>query len=193
MKKTYLLGLLFLIAGLTAYAQTSETTIDAKFEELITSSNNFKGYKVVDSGELTNLQQLTSQRIAELKQEIAASNESAQAQKEKISSLEESMADLEARLANVTAEKDAIAFLGIPFSKASYKNMMWGIVGALILALLFFVYRFKRSHEHTREARLRHAETEKEFEAYRAKALEKEQRLGRLLQDEKNKQVQMSK
>jgi hypothetical protein len=30
-------------------------------------------------------------------------------------------------------------------------------------------------------------ETEKEFDIYRAKALEKEQRLGRMLQDEKNK------
>jgi hypothetical protein len=30
-------------------------------------------------------------------------------------------------------------------------------------------------------------ETEKEFDAYREKALEKEQRLGRMLQDERNK------
>ncbi|HER40197.1 MAG TPA: hypothetical protein ENO10_03160 [Salinimicrobium catena] len=181
---------------LTAYgsAQVSpETTIDEKFAELITNSNNFKGYKVVDTGELTTLQSLTSKRIAELKEEIAASKEASLAYKQKIAKLNADMESLEAKLQQVTAEKDAITFLGFPFSKTSYKSTMWGIVGILVLALALFVVRFQKSNIHTKEARKNLAELEKEFDTYRAKALEKEQRLGRLLQDEKNKQMKLAK
>ncbi|GAB2776025.1 hypothetical protein GCM10010465_23270 [Actinomadura fibrosa] len=177
-----------------AFAQVSaETTIDEKFSELITNSNNFKGYKVVDSDELSKLQDLTSKRIAELKAEIASGKEAAQAQKEKIGKLKADLDIFEAKLNEVTSEKDSITFLGMPFSKASYQSIMWGIVGVLVLALALFVYRFKKSDIHTQEARKNLEELEKEFEAYRAKSLEKEQRLGRLLQDEKNKQLKLAK
>ncbi|SDL03427.1 hypothetical protein SAMN04488034_10254 [Salinimicrobium catena] len=183
---------LFLTAYGTAQVST-ETTIDEKFAELIENSNNFKGYKVVDTGELTTLQNLTSKRIAELKEEIAASKEASLAYKQKIAKQNTDMEALEAKLNQVTAEKDAITFLGFPFSKTSYKSTMWGIVGILILALALFIVRFKKSNVDTKEAKKNLAELEKEFDSYRAKALEKEQRLGRLLQDEKNKQMKLAK
>lgn len=172
---------------------SAETTIDEKFAELIENSNNFKGYKVVDTGELTTLQSLTSKRIAELKEEIAASKEASLAYKQKIAKVNADIESIEAKLEQVTAEKDAITFLGFPFSKTSYKSIMWGVVGVLILALALFVVRFQKSNIHTKEAKKNLAELEKEFDSYRAKALEKEQRLGRLLQDEKNKQMKLAK
>src|SRR5690606_9610516 len=93
-------------------------------------------------------------------------------------------------LDRVNEEKDSITFLGVPFSKGGYMAFMWGLVGLLVLALVFFIYRYKQSHTHTVEARNNLVTTEKEFDAYREKALEKEQRLGRQLQDERNKNNQ---
>lgn len=194
MKKLLFSSIFTLLLATYGSAQVStQTTIDEKFAELIENSNNFKGYKVVDTGELTTLQNLTSKRIAELKEEIAASKEASLAYKQKIAKLNADMETLEAKLEQVTAEKDAITFLGLPFSKTSYKSMMWGIVGILVLALALFVVRFKKSNIDTKEAKKNLAELEKEFDSYRAKALEKEQRLGRLLQDEKNKQMKLAK
>ncbi|NJY62220.1 hypothetical protein HC174_05545 [Salinimicrobium sp. CDJ15-81-2] len=185
---------LLLLCINTSFAQVStETTIDEKFQELITNSNNFKGYKVVDSGELSTLQKLTSNRIAELKEEIAASKEATAAQKEQMAQLKSDLEAMEAQLNTVTSEKDNIPFLGMSLSKAAYNTTMWSIIGVLVLALALFVVRFKRSHIHTTEARKNFNELEKEFDAYRVKALEKEQRLGRLLQDEKNKQLKLAK
>jgi type III secretory pathway component EscV len=192
--KNFLFASLFLFTLTTAVGQTSsETTIDEKFQELITNSNNFKGYKVVDTDQLTTLQQLTSNRIAELKEEIAASKEAFKAQEVKIAELEAELEAIKNQLQTVTAQKDEIAVLGISLSKSAYNSSMWSIVGVLILALALFVVRFKKSHIHTSEARKNLAELEKEFDAYRVKSLEKEQRLGRLLQDEKNKQLKMAK
>lgn len=192
--KKILFSTLFLLCITSTFAQiSSETTIDGKFEELITNSNNFKGYKVVDTEQLTTLQKLTSNRIAELKQEIAVSKEATAAHEAKMAELQAELESVQAQLNTVTSEKDNIALLGMSLSKASYNTTMWSIIGILLLALVLFVIRFKRSHVHTIEARKNLAELEKEFDAYRAKALEKEQRLGRLLQDEKNKHLKVAK
>ena len=57
------------------------------------------------------------------------------------------------------------------------------------VALIFFIFKFKGSNAHTQEARQKLADVESEYEEYRKKALEKEQKMGRLLQDERNKAV----
>ena len=194
MKKILLSFPLFLFLSFSVFAQTStETTIDEKFTELITNSNNFKGYKVVDTDQLTTLQNLTSRRIAELKEEISNLDRAALEQEKNVAALQANLETLELQLQELQAEKDSISLLGISVSKATYQTTMWAIIGVLILALVFFIFRFKRSHVHTREARENLRDIEKEFEAYRAKSLEKEQRLGRLLQDEKNKHMKVAK
>jgi preprotein translocase subunit SecF len=192
--KKILFASLFLFTITGTFAQvSSETTIDENFRELITNSNNFKGYKVVDTDQLTTLQKLTSNRIAELKEEIAASKEATEAQEQKMTELRAEIESLQASLEEVSQEKDSVNVMGMSLSKASYNTTMWSIIGVLVAALLLFIVRFKRSHVHTAEAKKNLAELEKEFDDYRAKALEKEQRLGRLLQDEKNKQLKVAK
>lgn len=193
MKKILFASLLLLCINTTIAQVSSETTIDENFEELITNSNNFKGYKVVDTDQLAKLQTLTSSRIAELKAEIAASKEATSAHEAQVAQLRADLESMEAQLNTVTSEKDNISFLGMSLSKAGYNTTMWSIIGILVLALALFVVRFKRSHIHTQEARKNLNEMEKEFDTYRVKALEKEQRLGRLLQDEKNKQLKLAK
>ncbi|MDX1752251.1 MAG: hypothetical protein R3259_03625 [Salinimicrobium sediminis] len=193
MNKILFSSLLLLYINVSVAQVSTETTIDEKFQELITNSNNFKGYKVVDTDQLTTLQKLTSNRIAELKEEIAASKQATDAQEAQMAQLRSDLESMEAQLNTVTSEKDNISFLGMSLSKAGYNTTMWSIIGVLVLALALFVVRFKRSHIHTTEARKNLNELEKEFDAYRVKALEKEQRLGRLLQDEKNKQLKLAK
>lgn len=193
MNKILFSSLLLLYINVTVAQVSTETTIDEKFQELITNSNNFKGYKVVDTDQLTTLQKLTSNRIAELKEEIASSKQATDAQEAQMAQLRSDLESMEAQLNTVTSEKDNISFLGMSLSKAGYNTTMWSIIGVLVLALALFVVRFKRSHIHTTEARKNLNELEKEFDAYRVKALEKEQRLGRLLQDEKNKQLKLAK
>jgi len=166
---------------------SSETPILDGFTTLIEKSNDYQGYKVVDYNDLVSLKKNTIEFIAFLKNEITTQQNTIDQQKDEISELKASLETSEQNLADVTAEKDAITFLGMPFSKGSYMALMWGIVAALIIALLFFIFRFNKGNTQTTEAKKNLLQTEKEFEAYRAKALEKEQRLGRLLQDERNR------
>ncbi|HKL34843.1 MAG TPA: hypothetical protein VJ899_00990 [Salegentibacter sp.] len=183
-------SLLLIFAVSVLSAQDSLATsnfIEDEFDDLIESSNNYQGYKVVDYDALIELRNNTKRHVQDLKNELQEEQSTIAGQNEEIENLKNQLAETQEDLKRVNEEKDAINFLGMPFSKGSYMALMWGIVGFLILALLFFIYKFKNSNATTKEARHRLNETEKEFDLYRAKALEKEQRLGRMLQDEKNK------
>ncbi|MCF4100906.1 hypothetical protein L1I30_04430 [Gillisia sp. M10.2A] len=166
---------------------SGESPIEEEFTNLIESSNDYQGYKVVDYNDLLQLKKKTFEFIATLNNELTTQQNTIDQQSDKIADLNSNLEETQKNLAEVTADKDAITFLGMPFSKGTYMALMWGIIAALILALLFFIYRFKKGHSQTAEARHNLEATEKEFEAFRAKSLEKEQRLGRLLQDERNK------
>lgn len=190
MKKVLFLSFLSLILTGNSYAQdttSGQSAVEEEFTRLIENSNDYQGYKVVDYNELVNLRNKTAQYFADLTDEITTQRNTIDQQQEQIAQLREDYEATQQELERVNAEKDAITFLGMPFSKGGYMAFMWGIVAILVLALLFFIYRYKQSHSHTVEARNKLQSTEKEFDAYREKALEKEQRLGRQLQDERNK------
>lgn len=195
MNKLLITLLIFTAFTLKTNAQDSISTtnpIQQEFQELIESSNNYQEYKVVNYDDLIDLRDNTNDYIQELKDQITVGKNTADQQVEEIANLEGELKTTQQNLQKVTEEKDNIVFLGMPLTKGTYMAMMWGIVAILILALLFFIYKFKNSNAVTKEAKKRLDDTEKEFDIYKKKALEKEQRLGRLLQDEKNKVNRMN-
>ncbi|RXG15540.1 hypothetical protein DSM03_102229 [Leeuwenhoekiella aestuarii] len=193
--KTSFILLLFVIAGANAQDDQNQTTepkvntISQQFENLLENSNNYQDYKVVKQNSLLKLKSNAADSISGLKEQINTLQEQINSQQAKVSELNNSLEETENTLENTRAEKDSIFFLGIPMSKGGYMGMMWGIVAVLALALIFFIFRFKGSNAHTQEARKKLADVETEYEEYRKKALEKEQKMGRLLQDERNKAV----
>lgn len=189
--KLYIVAVFVIVSVFQMNAQTdslkTETPIQDEFSALIQESNNYQGYKVVDYDKLIELRNTTRNYITELKEEIVVQKNTVDQQNDEIQKLKSDLEATQEDLNRVSEEKDALMFLGMPFSKGGYKAMMWGIVGVLIVLLLIIFFRYKSSHSATRDAQQKLSETEKEFDAYRTKALEKEQRLGRMLQDEKNK------
>jgi len=173
----------------TNQEETSSTTINNQFDELIESSNNYQDYKVVKRYELIQLQKSTVKKVDALNEVIVASKKTINEQNTKIEDLKSQLSDTQNNLNKVTEEKDQILFFGLPTDKGTYQTIMWVIIFALILILLFFIYKFKQSNVLTKEAKKNLAENEVEFDEYRKQALEKQQKLGRQLQDEKNKQA----
>ena len=190
-KKNYIFAVFILVSVFQMNAQTdslkTDTPIQDEFTKLIEESNNYQGYKVVDYDKLIELRNTTRNYITELKEEIIVQKNTADQQNDEIQKLKSQLQSTQEELKRVSEEKDALMFLGMPFSKGGYKAMMWGIVAVLVVILLILFFRYKSSHASTRDAKQKLKETEKEFDAYRTKALEKEQRLGRMLQDERNK------
>ncbi len=165
-----------------------QENIEEQFDIVIKKSGKYQEYKVVKLVWINKLKANTIDTLKTLESKLNTSNLKIKEQKSTITGLEESLAKTNDNLSTITQEKDSINFLGIALTKTSYKSMMWIIIGILLGLLGFFIYRFKNSNSITLEARKALAETEAEFEDHRRRALEREQKVMRKLQDEINKQ-----
>jgi len=95
-------------------------------------------------------------------------------------------------LTDLQKKVNSISFLGIPMTKSAYNILMWGLVLVLGGGLAAVVYL---SASNKREAAYRISEHEAltaEFATYKAKANEKEKKLARELQTERNKLDELS-
>ena len=198
MKKAILL-LVCLHFGILIHAQTqtpeTETappkTVIEQYDQVIESSGNYnngaKRYKVIERPKLNRYRKQLSDSVTNLKSKINTLNKRIEDQTAEISSLNTNLSSTQKDLENTNLEKDNMNFFGSQMSKGSYQTMMWTIAGILFLGLLLFIFRFKNSNTLTRQAKRKLEELELDFDDYKRKALEKEQKLGRQLQDERNK------
>ena len=93
----------------------------------------------------------------------------------------------EQTLSESNAKADAISFFGIMMSKSTYNLVMFGLV-AVLAAGLFIVIATTAKHKHDAKYRTElYEEMDEEFKAFKAKAHEKELKLARELQTERNK------
>lgn len=194
----YLLVFTLLLSSLEkTYSQEDNISVDnalqqekieEQFDIVIKKSGKYQEYKVVKLVWLNKLKSNTIDTLKTLESKLNTSDLKITEQKSTIKGLEESLAKTNNDLSNITQEKDSISFIGIALTKASYKTMMWIIIGILLGLLGFFIYKFKNSNSITIAARKALTETEAEFEDHRRRALEREQKVMRKLQDEINKQ-----
>lgn len=191
----------FLLVGHLQYAQESESDeqelsldggrIDSQFEFLYKKSGNYrsegKRYEVVRTLSLDKLRQNVLDSLSAYNIKIDELNTTISGHETTIGSLNKKLEDTTVNLEAVTEEKDSMSFLGILVEKATYNTILWSIIGGLLALMLFFMYKFRRSNVLTQEAKTNLAELETEYEDHRRRALEREQKISRQLQDEINR------
>lgn len=197
MTKFFKVAILIFLTTFSLQAQEEEAdeklslttgTIENQFEYIFQKSNNYQDYKVVKKNWLYILRNNTLDSVKRVENELLVSKNLSAEQEKKINELNSQLAESNNNLAHVTEEKDSISFFGALINKPAYKGIMWGIVLVLVLILGLFVYKFKNANIITQEAKKSLAELEAEYEEHRRKALEREQKARRQLQDEINKQ-----
>ncbi|MGS2741133.1 tRNA (guanine-N1)-methyltransferase [Sinomicrobium sp. M5D2P17] len=166
----------------------TEGNIDNQFEFVIQRSNNYQEYKVVKKNWLYTLKKNTLDSLARVEKELTEAINLTKTQNTEIESLKGELGESNDHVSTLTNERDSISFFGALIDKTTYKATMWGIVGLLAVVLFFFVYKFKNSNAVTHSAKKALSELEQEYEDHRKKALEREQKVRRQLQDEINKQ-----
>lgn len=165
--------------------------ISSQFDYIVKKSGNYRQdgrrYEVVRSINLDKLRKNVLDSInaanikaAELKATIVK-NEAT------ITSLNAKLSETTNNLTSVTEEKDSMSFLGMLVSKGTYNFILWTVIAGLLLLLLLFIYKFRNSNILTQEAKTALSDLEVEYEQHRRRALEREQKISRQLQDEINK------
>lgn len=125
--------------------------------------------------------------LAQAKLALKASQAKLAVQTKTIDSLQNSIKANNANLSESNAKNDELSWLGIPVDKSTYNLIMWGLVVIFGAAAAIVI---TRSGAAGREATYRtqlYNELEEEYKNYKIKANEKEKKLARELQTERNK------
>lgn len=173
-------------------APKTDETLAKQFQELERKSGNYRAdgitYEVVRATDLNQIKTSVFDSITMANTSIQELSATIVTHTAEIEALNGKLQETIHTLNTVTAEKDSIAFFGLIISKGTYNLILWAIIFTLLLLLLFFIYKFRSNNIATQQAKIALADLEKEYELHKRRALEREQKISRQLQDELNKQ-----
>lgn len=145
------------------------------------------GYKMVAGYRLDQLWKSVSDTLRKEKAEKKNIQQKLTEQEKTISYLKTEISGKEASLTENTNKVNEIRFLGIPFEKGTYNIIVWSVIGILAIALIIVIARSAKNITEAKHRTQLYNEVAEEYQAFKAKSVEKERKLARELQDERNK------
>lgn len=190
MKIEALIASIFFIS-VFSFAQennTQKNTLNGQFNEIYKTSNSYQTYKVISKNKFLELNQNVLDSLKELKNSIVEKNKQLSEKGNTIKTTQENLTSIQIALHKAKEKENSISLFGLQLNKLTYNLILWSIILGLLLALLYYIFRFNRSNILTKKAQSSLLDVECEFDKHRKKFLEREQKLRRQLQDEINKQ-----
>lgn len=191
MMKTRIYILLFSFTVSLSFSQENKDTkksIENQFEEIYKKSNSYQAYKIIKKRYYQDLKQNTLDSLERSKKIISDKDRLLFTQKNKLKKDSILLSKTTLELKDSIKREKSISFLGILVSKKFYNLLLWGIVIILLMSLSLFIVKFIRNNRTTKKAQRNVIDLEEEFELFRKKSVQREQKLRRQLQDEINKQ-----
>ena len=181
---TLLIAVLFTATSFSQETTPQQNTVDSQFRNLYKNSNNYQEYKVIKKSAYGLLHTNVLDSVRNFKSQIQRKNTLINSQQSTIDTLEKDNREVNTKLTAAISTSDSIGLFGIQLAKGTYSLILFVIILILIATLAFFIYKFKNSSVITTEAKSNLEEVEVEFNLFRKKSLEREQKLRRELQDE---------
>lgn len=171
-------------------SQSSETlngNLEQQFNYVYKKSNNYEAYRVVSKSHFEHLKKSSLDSVRVYKNQISVLNSRIAATSSERDSLTQELASVKEDFYKVNEEKNNVSFFGISLDNNLFNIIVLGIVAFLGLLLSLFILKFKNAKTESKVAVDNLSKVEDEYVDYKRKAMEKEQQLGRRLQDEINK------
>ncbi|MCG8308490.1 MAG: hypothetical protein MI975_13940 [Cytophagales bacterium] len=192
MKNNILVPVLFLfLSPFIVNAQSEEgsqqnPTLRSQFQEMLEKSETYTEYKVIKRTSLSQYSRAVQDSLNARKTEINSLKSTVADQKSQIGTLSSRITELEAQLEKSEALRGSLTFLGLNLNKATYHTIVWVIIIALAAFGVFAYTSFVRSNKITSNTKKEYKSLEVEYEEHKKKSHEKQIKMGRELQTERN-------
>lgn len=197
MKFTFVICCVMLQLGALAQTQAEAAlekdgkTLSQRYAVMKEKSETFNEYKVIKEYILDGMWRLTTDSIKKVHADLlSAKEESAQLQRSLNSALA-AVKQKEESMAEVEYASTHISVLGIGFTKGFFIGLVGFVLLGMILLVGLVSGRLKMMYLSLREKIEAENMISKEFENYKRKALDKQMKLSRELQNERNKMSEM--
>lgn len=182
----YLLPILICLLWVQSPAQ-EKSDIVKSFDSVVNSGGNYQDYKVIKKTKLNAFKENLASVRDSLKSTISSLENNITTFENDIQELQTQNKGLSKELEKLKKSKDQISILGFNLSKSTYNITVWFIILILILILAFVFIKYRNRNIVTVELKENLRNTNKEFEEYKHRAIEKQQKLGRELLDAQKK------
>jgi preprotein translocase subunit SecF len=165
-----------------------EISIGGEFDRLYRVSTNYKDYKVINKEKFIDLKQQVLDSLKASQNLLIEKNNQLKASELDNKKNLDVLTRTELTLETALQKENSISLFGIQLSKFIYNLLLWTLVSLLLVLVLYLSFKFQKNNFITKGAAQNLKDVEYEYEQHRKKALEREQKLRRTLQDEINKQ-----
>ncbi|MCA5003856.1 hypothetical protein [Sphingobacterium bovistauri] len=163
----------------------SNLPLNAQFQALLLQSRSQDAdFKVIRKSNVEIIQKNVADSISKYTKELAALKSNSSSSVQQVQLLKDSVTNLSENLKIEQSKTDSISFMGMSFAKPAYHTLVWSIIGVLSIAFFITLITFRKAKVDAVEHQKTAEEVQNEFQAYKKKAMEAEQKLKRQLLDE---------
>lgn len=183
----------FFFGSLLTYSQEKASlseNIGNQFEFILMKSESYQDLKIVKKKWIENLRHDVLGSMSKIESELRSSKLTLTEQKSQIDVLKSKLQQTNALLTSYTNTGPTLTFLGIRFNQKIFSALFSMLLFGSVISVVFFAVRFRKSNAVTVHSKSVLAELEEEYQEYKRKSIEREQKISRQLQNELNKQKQ---
>lgn len=183
--------LCLLLLSAVAYSQPSET-LTARYGQMKNKAQTFKDYKVIKETTLDAFWNAVADSLVQQQQKITQVNAEVEVLKNQIVQVEANAKRREAEVEEIVFDSDHITVAGIPFHKAFFISIVFIAIASFAGLLALSFTRSQLLYRSLKEKSESMLVLNSEFEEYKHRAVEKQMKLSRELQNERNKVSELS-
>jgi Tfp pilus assembly protein PilN len=162
-------------------------TLQDRYVSMKKSSETFQDYKVIKEGILDGVWRVTLDSIKNQKAKFANANEVIAQLESEVATQKAAVAKIQASMETVVYDSTHISFFGINFTKSLFISLVLLIGVGLLVAIAAVTGKLKLMYTSMKEKIETVNLLSQEYEDYKKRALEKQVKLSRELQTERNK------
>mgnify|MGYP000170958708 CR=1 FL=1 len=181
LKLTLLFAILF---SLNSFSQVSTKALDNQFRDVYKKSESYLEFKLIPKKEYAAIHDNVLDSIKNYKNLISSKDALITSKDKTIAILTKEKKDTTTKLNEAISKNTSASIFGIALSHSTYSFILITIIFLLLCFAGLFIYKFKNSNILTVEAKNNLEDVENDFNIFRKKSLEREQKLRRQLQDE---------
>jgi uncharacterized protein HemX len=167
--------------------KNTDPSLNGQYQFMLKKSKSLYGARLINPSRLSGVWKSVNDTLRKERKQLQEAKQEIKTQAQTISTLKGEVSGKENSLADATASVNEIKFLGISFNKGTYNTIVWAIIIILGAGLAIVIFQ---SGKYRKEATYRtqlYQEIADEFQAHKVKAKDKEMKLARELQDERNR------
>ena len=171
--------------------EEKDISLEDRYELMKETSQTFKDYKVIKREVLDGVLKISLDSITALELKLAEAEATIAAFDQKIKDAEQVRDQANAEKAAMEYDATHLTVMGISFNKSFFASLMGIIIAALLVFLVLVSGRLKMVYTTLKEKIENLDIITKDFEEYKRKALDKQMKISRELQDERNRLAEM--